>query len=75
MLYQWSGWKRDDDGFQMIWYGRTDGVYISGYYELRRGTQGYTEWFTHPQNYKLIGRADTLQQAKADVAEYAKRHP
>lgn len=58
----------------MTWTETSPGVTESGFYRINQGVMDYTIWFTHSKNFKLIGRARTLSEAKGDVVRYIERH-
>jgi hypothetical protein len=57
----------------MIWTQVSDGIVESGWYRLNRVIQGWEIWWTHPKNFKLIGKTRTLSEAKGDVIRYAEQ--
>lgn len=60
----------------MIWHEHLHlGIFESGFYTVRRVTQGYETWFKRGQTFLRIGRAETLKGAKNDAEYYAKQHP
>jgi hypothetical protein len=57
----------------MIWdRDPSKGIYTAGFCTIRRMVREYEVWWTHPQNYRLLGRAPTLKQAMGEAEDYAK---
>lgn len=48
----------------MIWSRNQKGVYLSGWFEIRRVTQGFEAWFRSRHELYIVARCPNLKDAK-----------